>query len=80
VLNEELLVPPLAIGSIPVINDEPEDRVSGPEDNPPSELENTNPVESVEITAAELTVSVAPIPVLPETFNVPVMPVLAKSE
>jgi hypothetical protein len=70
VLNEELLVPPLVIGSIPVTKLEPEDRVNGPEDNPPEALEKTRPVPSVEITAAEETLSDPPTPTFPVVVSV----------
>jgi hypothetical protein len=64
----------LAIGRIPVTKLDPEDRVSGPEDNPPCALENTKPVPKVEITAAELTVRDEPTPTLPESRELPEIP------
>lgn len=70
----ELLVPPLAMGNIPLTKVE-EARFTGPDDNPPKELECTIPVPKVENTPADVTVRLPPTPVFPETVKPVAYPV-----
>ena len=65
VLKDEALVPPLAIGNIPVISDVKLMEVA---DKAPF-VDRTIPVPKDENTGAEVTVNDPPIPTLPDAFK-----------
>src|SRR3990172_307090 len=80
-VNEELLVPPLAIDSIPETKLE-EARLIGPEERAPIELDWPTPSPREEKMGAELTVKLPPIPTFPVVDKVDswVLPVTFKED
>lgn len=65
----EALVPPLAIGRIPLTK-LVDARLMGPDERAPVEFDWTTPVPKVEKTGAEVTVNDPPMPTLPVVVNV----------